>query len=250
MRTPTEWDARYRLQAGWTRDLRQYAYRQANLPGAGRVLEVGCGTGAILADFRDRSNLAVFGIDIDRSALQIAREQTSFSRLSAADAHSLPFADGVFGVTLCHYFLLWAAQPEKAIAEMVRVTRPGGFVLVLAEPDYGGRIDYPPPLERLGALQTEALARQGVDPRMGRKLAGLLKRAGLQQVQHGVVNAGWGAGMDEESYESEWRVLRSDLGEMISGEEIDDYERIDREAWRLGERVLFVPTFYAWGRVP
>ncbi len=40
--------------------------------------------------------------------------------------------------------------------EMVRVTRPHGFVLALAEPDYGGRIDYPSELSTIGNWQIEA----------------------------------------------------------------------------------------------
>jgi hypothetical protein len=44
--------------------------------------------------------------------------------------------------------------------------------------------------------------------------------------------------------------LRNDLSEAIPLEELDALERIDRQANQAGERILFVPTFYAWGRVP
>jgi hypothetical protein len=47
----------------------------------------------------------------------------------------------------------------------------------------------------------------------------------------------------------EWKVLREDLGSQVSQRELDRYERIDRVAWQAGTRMLFVPTFYAWGKV-
>jgi SAM-dependent methyltransferase len=68
---------------------------------------------------------------------------------SQADRHTLPFQP-VFDVTFCHFLLLWVSNPEKVVAEMGRVTRPGGSVR-LAEPDYGGRIDYPESLSLYSA---------------------------------------------------------------------------------------------------
>ncbi|HZW04273.1 MAG TPA: class I SAM-dependent methyltransferase [Anaerolineaceae bacterium] len=250
MLTTADWDSRYRLQAGWTRDLRRYAYRQVGLHGAGRVLEVGCGTGAVLADFTGYAKTGVFGVDINLESLHYARKQLPSARLAAANALRLPFANAVFDAALCHFFLLWVDRPAAALAEMARVTRPGGAVLALAEPDYGGRIDYPPPLEPLGRLQTDSLRRQGAEPLMGRRLAGLMRGAGLVQVQTGVLQAGWGGAPPKEARASEWQVLRSDLGDSVPAADLAAYERIDREAWQFGERVLYVPTFYAWGRVP
>jgi ubiquinone/menaquinone biosynthesis C-methylase UbiE len=43
------WHNRFLQQAGWTRDLRTYLFAQAGIERARRVLEVGCGTGAVLA---------------------------------------------------------------------------------------------------------------------------------------------------------------------------------------------------------
>jgi cyclopropane fatty-acyl-phospholipid synthase-like methyltransferase len=47
-----DWHARYLQQARWTRPLREYLYGKAGVDSARRVLEVGCGTGALLASSR------------------------------------------------------------------------------------------------------------------------------------------------------------------------------------------------------
>ena len=64
---------------------------------------------------------------------------------------------------------------------MVRVTHPGGFVLALAEPDYGGRIDYPTELSQIGDWQKNALKQQGANPLMGRELRSIFSHAGINK---------------------------------------------------------------------
>jgi SAM-dependent methyltransferase len=157
--------------------------------------------------------------------------------------------DNSFDVVFCHYVLLWLNDPAGALREMQRVAAPNGAILALAEPDYGGRIDYPEELNRLGIWQSQALHSQGADPKIGRRLAGLFRQAGLVEVESGVLGAQWGQSLTERDNGMEWQVLRNDLAETIPQEELDALERIDRQANQAGERVLYVPTFYAWGRV-
>ena len=80
-----------------------------------------------------------------------------------------------FDICLCHFLLLWIANPLAALKEMRRIVKPGGWVLALAEPDYGSRIDFPPELEALGQAQSKALQSQCADVSVGRKLRGLFK---------------------------------------------------------------------------
>jgi SAM-dependent methyltransferase len=242
------WHARFGQQAGWTRDLRRYLYERAPLAEARRVLEVGCGTGVITADLAACSPASIHGLDLSFSHLHFARQHDAATGFACGDALALPYADGAFDFTCCHFFLLWVSRPAVALAEMRRVTRAGGAVLALAEPDYGGRIDYPPELARLGQWQREALKRQGADPEMGRQLGGLLRRAGLQSVETGVLGGQWGAAPAAEARASEWAVLQADLRQTVAPEVLRQLQAQDAAAWRRGERVLFVPTFYAWGR--
>ena len=241
---------RYNQQAGWTQAARQYVYQQTGLQSARAVLEVGCGEGVITADLSAAGIPAVFGLDRDLNSLLFARQAHALSLyLSCAHANHLPFRRAYFDGVVCHFLLLWLNDPLCALEEMRRVTRPGGWVAVLAEPDYGARIDYPPELAGLGAWQAQALAQQGADPQMGRKLAGLLNRAGLKQVQVGVMGGQWQSRAVGADWEREWTVLENDLGDRMELADLQALKKRDADAWQRGERILYVPTFYGWGQV-
>ncbi len=248
--TPHDLHQRFTQQAQWTKDLRAYLYQRAGMENAHRVLEVGCGTGAILSDLPDKVTHQA-GLDIDRAHLSVAMRIFTGASLIQGDGHWLPYPDHCFNITLCHFLLLWVKNPDQVLREMVRVTLPGGAVLVIAEPDYGGRIDYPEELGQLGAWQTESLREQGADPLMGRKLAGMFQGAGLESVETGALGGQWAGPPDWEAWESEWAVLEADLSKKPSFlEKPGFYKSLDRSAYVKGERVLFIPTFYAWGLVP
>ena len=140
---------------------------------------MGCGTGAVTARLHSYAQSGVYGLDLNLAYLTLARQNDPGTRFVGGDACQIPCSSGVFDAVVCHYFLLWVSQPETALAEMIRVTRPGGAVIAFAEPDYGGRIDYPPRLAELGRLQTEAMRDQGADPETGRKLSSLFHAARL-----------------------------------------------------------------------
>jgi SAM-dependent methyltransferase len=191
-------------------------------------------------------------LDIDFAHLEIAQAEASQAQLCQADAHHLPYPVASFDLALCHFLLLWVNDPLKVLLEMKRVTRPGGAVLALAEPDYAARIDYPPELSELGRWQQVSLQRQGADTLLGRRLPGLLAAAGLQQVESGVLGAQWtGSGPSPAERAAERAVLEYDLALLPEARPaLDLLMPLDESAWRRGQRVLFVPTFYAWGRVP
>jgi hypothetical protein len=60
---------------------------------------------------------------------------------------------------------------------------------------------------------------------------------------------GWSASPSTADRELEWEVIYSDLAEFVQRDEINKLKSLDEAAWVSGARVLFVPTFYAWGRV-
>lgn len=245
-RTPQAWHAWYTYQAGWTRPTRQWLYRHVQLGNARAVLEVGCGTGVVAEEVARLSAAEVVGLDIDAAVLALARQSGRVICLQG-DAHGLPFAAGTFDVVLCHYLLLWLADPLLGVREMARVVREGGAVLACAEPDYGGRIDYPWELVDLGRQQAESLRCQGADPAMGRRVGECFAAAGLRTTV-GVMAGGWELALEpDEGLAAEWATRRHDLAGRIAPLELDRLEAIDRQALRDGRRVLYVPTFYAWG---
>jgi ubiquinone/menaquinone biosynthesis C-methylase UbiE len=251
-----DWHSRFLQQAGWTSDLRAYLFERAGLVRARRVLEVGCGTGAILSGLATPAS--IHGLDLDPARLVEAHMHAPSAALTCGNALVLPYHSGLFDITFCHYLLLWVHEPLLALTEMKRVTRSGGAVLALAEPDYTSRVDKPAALAPLGRWQTESLERQGADPGMGRHLADLFRQAGITPIEAGLIENHHGSGMELQDNQVlptpaerdlEWEVLEADLAGLVPADEIRRLKSVDEHAWLTGERVLYVPTFFAWGLV-
>jgi SAM-dependent methyltransferase len=243
---------RYLQQAGWTAAIRQQAFHRFNVKEATRILEVGSGTGAITAELRRASPGAVIGLDRDRRASEFARRTDPRSAFVTGVGEGLPFPSRSFDIVCCHFLLLWVDDPLAILVEMLRVTRPGGAVLCLAEPDYGGRIEYPDSLAVLGAAQEAALRRHGAETRLGRRLRQLLVQARLDSVEVGVLGGEWRAGTIDGAQEAEleWKTLADDLEGDVSPGALEDLRRQLTAARNEGRHLLFIPTFYGWGLRP
>jgi len=240
-----EWHKRFVQQAAWTGEIRRYLFKRAGLPVARRVLEVGCGTGAILAGLE--TSAAVHGLDRDAIRLVEARRHAPQANLTCADALRLPYAPGIFDITFCHFLLLWVGEPLQALREMKRVTRLGGSILALAEPDYYARVDKPDELAPLGRWQAESLRRQGAEPGLGNRLPELFRQAGIRPVETGSLYADGAQPPGPAERDLEWAVLADDLAGLVSPEQIQRFKCLDEAAWQRGVRVLFVPTYWMLG---
>ncbi len=242
------WHDRYLRQAIWTRTLRSYLFNRSGLGTSRRVLEVGCGTGAILADLPE-SDAAIYGLELDRTTIGQCRQHASAALLTSGDALALPFASGSFDIVFCHFLLLWIRDPLRALHEMKRATASSGYVVAFAEPDYGARIDRPAELALLGQRQNEALERQGAALRRGAELAGLFQGAGIRILETGTIRPPEPRTLTADDWESEWQVLKDDLSSDISAKDLERLRELDRKAMLLGHRMLNVPTYFAWGQV-
>ena len=240
-----DWHNRYIQQALWTRDLRDYLFRQGALSNASHVLEVGCGTGAILSEFPE--SISVHGLDIDAAALTRCQLYAPAAVLAQGDALQLPYSHQTFDIVYCHFLLLWVKDPLQALLEMKRVARTGGHIMAFAEPDYNARRDEPPELIPLGRLQASSLRRQGADPGLGARLAELFFLAGIGPLETGPIQR-TKAVRSLGDFEMEWEVIESDLAGVVPDGEIQNMKRLDERARARGERVLHVPTYFAWGR--
>ncbi len=131
----TVYDAFIRLHSrGEGRDTRDFLVRSAeSATEPVRVLDVCCGTGAVVAAF-DRAGPGALnvGYDFSRGMLRRARERTG-AVLVEGDAAVLPFEDDVFDVVTCSHALYELKGParETALQEMRRVMRPGGVTLIM-----------------------------------------------------------------------------------------------------------------------
>ena len=154
-------------------------------PGA-RVLEVGCGVGddvLALAGLVGADGQAV-GVDYSETLIAAARERSAGSGLPVefrvGDAEHLDLPDDSFDAARAERVFIHLADPARALAEMIRVTRRGGHV-VLSEPDWETLIVDAPDRDvtrRLLHFGCDSL-RQGW---MGRRLYGLFHAAGLADV--------------------------------------------------------------------
>jgi ubiquinone/menaquinone biosynthesis C-methylase UbiE len=248
------WHNRYLQQAAWTRELRIYLFKKAGLSGARAVLEVGCGTGAILRecslpDADCSTSAALHGVDLSAAALTECRIQARGTMLTCGDALYLPYLDKTFDITYCHFLLLWVKDPLRALIEMKRVTRSQGFVLALAEPDYTARVDQPREIAWLGKQQTESLKRRGADVGLGSRLADLFYQAGIPILETGVIKSLDNKMLTFEEWENEWEVLETDLEGIVQKLEIQQMKHVDEQAWRRGEHIFNVPTYFSWGQV-
>ncbi len=246
--TLEEWDAQFSRQADWTRATRQYLYRRANLLRARRVLDMGSGTGVVTEELAASTEGEVIGLDIDPAMVAFARQRGGRAEYRQGDAHELPFPDGWFDVTACHFVLLWCRDPRRAAEEMMRVTRPGGAVLVCAEPDYGGRIDYPD--LPIGRWQAEALRSEGADPLLGRKLRALFSAghrlgSGTPQIEIGIIPGLWDLSTLRAELDREWGLWMRSLAGIVPPDELARLQAADRAAVEAGERLVFMPVFYA-----
>lgn len=123
----------------------------------GRVLEVGCGGGAMLrAIRRHRPDLQVDGLDLSKSALRNARQRPGQVRYLAGDAHQLPVASESYDAVVVLDVLEHLPDPQAALHEVQRVLKPGG-VLHLFCPLEGDLRNLHGVLHRLGWRSKEKL---------------------------------------------------------------------------------------------
>ncbi len=241
------WSSRYKHQASWTRETRNFIINQISLPPQSNILEVGCGSSAVLDEFTESGHITV-GLDIDLQILKYSNQYSPKSRLINGDGMSLPVKNDFFDLCFCHYLLLWLSDPVAIIKEMSRVTRKSGWICCFAEPDYLSRIDFPSPLDKLGQMQNSSLLNQGVNLSMGRNLSICLMQAGLSNIHWGIFGSHQNVENNITKTNSEWETIQRDLENLYPEQEILQYKEIEHNAQTKGNRILFIPTFYAYAQ--
>ena len=242
--TVSQWHDQFARQARWTSATRSQLYRRANLLRSQRVLDAGCGTGVITEELARRTQGEVIGLDIDPAMLASARRQGSLARYELGDVLDLPYPDDHFDVATCHFLLMWVSDSVRAVRELARVVRTGGRVLICAEPDYGGRVDWPDlPIRQ---WQIDGLRRQGADPLIGRQVRRTLVSAGLR-AQVGVIPSLWDAGDLQENFQGEWEWLERDVGDAVDRGAFARAKAQAKEALEAGTRLIYLPVFYGLG---
>jgi SAM-dependent methyltransferase len=125
----------YETTAGQLNPVSMAAVERAGISSGDRVVDVGCGTGnaALLAALRGAQ---VTGVDPATRLLEVARVRADESGVTATfvqgDAASMPVATAGADVVLSVFGVIFAPDPAAAVAEIARVTAPGGRIILTA----------------------------------------------------------------------------------------------------------------------
>ena len=119
----------------FTRRPRREAVREMNALPPSRIVELGVGTGISLPLYDQKH--CITGVDLSRDMLDRARKRVAEDGLSHVealhemDAGALAFADGAFDAAMAMFVITVVPHPDQVLAELVRVVRPGGRVVLV-----------------------------------------------------------------------------------------------------------------------
>jgi len=159
--------------------------RHVRVPEGARILDAGCGSGAMARCFAsNHADAAVVGVDIREDYVDYARRRATDLgvrnvEFKTGSVFDLPFADATFDVVWSKYVMQWINQPEKAVAEFRRVTKPGGAV-VCCNFD-GFAVTHYPEDPKLQPRILTVFPRL-VDVNIGRKTAPIFNTCGLSDI--------------------------------------------------------------------
>ncbi|MGE0706854.1 MAG: class I SAM-dependent methyltransferase [Planctomycetota bacterium] len=202
-------DAYDRFMGRYSRGLAAPMADLAGVRAGQRVLDVGCGAGALTAELVARVGPErVSAVDPSPRFVEAVALRQPGAEVRLASAEALPFADACYDASLAQLVVHFLSDPVAGLAEMARVTRPGGVVAACVWDLAAGG----------GPLSTFWGAVRGLDPqatdesrRAGAReghLVELLVQAGLSQVQAAVLSAR----VEHPSFEDWWEPYTLGVG--------------------------------------
>lgn len=117
------------LSLGQTRRWRRYVVDAVDAAPGQRVLDVAAGTGTSSEPYAD-AGVGVVALDFSLGMLKVGKRRRPDIDFVAGDATALPFADNSFDAVTISFGLRNVNEPKQALAEMLRVTKPGGRLVV------------------------------------------------------------------------------------------------------------------------
>lgn len=160
------------------------------LPGNACIADIGCGSGEITARLANRySDAKIVGVDILETSIAYAqgRHRALWPRVhfERGDAFELKFADGHFDLVVCRHMTQSIPEPQRVLAELHRICKPGGWIHVLSE-DYG-MIHIPAGEFDPDRLWHEAVIpythNTGTDARVGRRTWTYMNQLGVEYLR-------------------------------------------------------------------
>lgn len=154
-----------------------------------RIADIGCGTGEITSRLAALyPDAEIIGVDILETSVAYARKQhgglAPRVQFGQGDAFGLTLPDGQFDLVVCRHLTQCVPEPEKVLAELKRIAKPGGWLHVLSE-DYGmlhlnpGELD---PDRFWHEAVTRYAQNTGTDQRIGRRTWTLMRRLQIEEL--------------------------------------------------------------------
>ena len=154
-----------------------------------RVLDVGCGPGALTAELvRRLGPAAVAAVDPSESFVAAAQERHPGVSAQLAAAEQLPFADKAFDAALAQLVVHFMADPVSGLSEMARVTRSGGVVAACVWDHAGGQGPLGLYWEAAGALDPRVEGESQLAGTGEGQLARLFQEAGLKDIRESALS--------------------------------------------------------------
>jgi ubiquinone/menaquinone biosynthesis C-methylase UbiE len=218
----------------------------AGVSGGQRVLDVGCGPGALTRELVARvGSDAVAAADPSEPFVAAARERNPGVDVRLAPAEELPFGDDEFDAVLAQLVVHFMKDPVAGLRDMARVARPEGAVVACVWDHAGGQGPLSVFWEVVHAVEPEAQDESNLAGAREGHLAELFGRAGLDAVEQTVL----AVNVEHESFEEWWEPFTFGVGP--AGAYVSRLGPGDRE--RLRERCRerlpaapFTVTARAW----
>ena len=211
-----------------------------------RVVDVGCGTGALTDELLRRVGpRAVSAVDPSATFGTALRGRHPDIDLREASAERLPFDDGVFDAALAQLVVHFMPDPLAGLAEMRRVTRPGGVVAACVWDYAGDRGPLGVFWDAVHAIWPDATGEGSLAGTRDGHLVELLEGAGLQQVMQTVL---W-ASIEHPTFDAWWLPFTQGAGPagaFVAGLGPDDQARLRRECERRLSGGPITVTAAAW----
>lgn len=184
-------DAYDQFMGTWSRPLAPQVADLAGVRAGLQVLDVGCGPGALTTELVTRLGAAaVTAVDPSASFVAAARARHPGADVRQGVAEHLPFPDGVFDAAVAQLVVHFMADPVAGLAEMARVTRPGGVVVACVWDYAGGHGPLGPFWLAARELDTGVEDESRLAGTREGHLAELFEAAGLREVEQAALPVG------------------------------------------------------------
>ncbi len=218
----------------------------ASLAAGQRVVDVGCGPGALTTELVVRVGAAaVAAVDPSESFVAAAQERHPTVEVHRAAAEQLPFEDDSFDAAVAQLVVHFMADPIAGLREMARVTRPDGVVAACVWDHQGGSGPLSLFWRAVHDLDASFAGEAGLAGAGDGQLVRLFREAGLRQVEQHLL---WVA-VEHESFEEWWEPFTLGVGPAgayVAGLDAAGRARLREQCHRLAPAAPFVVEAAAW----